>query len=104
MGEARSQPAQARRDTPPAADLGAMSFEDALAELEDIVKSLEGGKGTLAQAIGDYERGAALRRHCEQKLAEAEAKVQAIVDGPSGGPSGSPGGGSMGGPTLRDME
>ncbi|RYJ03982.1 MAG: exodeoxyribonuclease VII small subunit [Acetobacteraceae bacterium] len=74
-----------------AEDLVAMSFEDALAELEDIVKSLEGGKGSLAQAIADYERGAALRRHCEQKLAEAEAKVQAIVDSP-------------GGPTLRDVE
>ena len=72
-------------------DLGALSFEDALAELEEIVKSLEGGKGNLSQAIGDYERGAELRRHCEQKLAEAEAKVQAIVDGPQG-------------PTLRDVE
>ena len=91
MGEARSQPAPARRQTPPAEDLIAVSFEDALAELEDIVKSLEGGKGTLAQAIADYERGASLRRHCEQKLAEAEAKVQAIVEGPTG-------------PTLRDVE
>lgn len=91
MGEARSQPAEARRQTPQAAEPGTMSFEDALAELEDIVKSLEGGKGTLAQAIADYERGAALRRHCEQKLAEAEAKVQAIVVGPDG-------------PTLRDVE
>ena len=91
MGEARSQPAPARRQAPPAEDLVTLSFEDALAELEEIVKSLEGGKGTLAQAIADYERGAALRRHCEQKLAEAEAKVQAIVDGPNG-------------PTLRDVE
>ncbi|MBL6454734.1 exodeoxyribonuclease VII small subunit [Belnapia sp. T6] len=91
MGEAPSQPPPARRQAPPADDLNALSFEDALAELEEIVKSLEGGRGTLAQAIADYERGAALRRHCEQKLAEAEAKVQAIVDAP-------------GGPTLRDVE
>ena len=55
------------------------------------MRSLEGGKGSLAQAIADYERGAALRQHCERKLAEAEAKVQAIVDGPAG-------------PTLRDIE
>ena len=72
-------------------ELTGMSFEDALQELEEIVRSLEGGKGSLAQAIADYERGAALRQHCERKLAEAEAKVQAIVEGP-------------GGPTLRDIE
>jgi len=67
-----------------------MSFEEALAELEGIVKDLEGGKGRLEQAVASYERGAALRRHCEAKLAEAEAKVQAIVDGPAG-------------PGLRDL-
>jgi len=91
MGEAQGQQAPARRQGPPPADLANLTFEDALAELEEIVKSLEGGRSTLAQAIADYERGAALRRHCEQKLAEAEAKVQAIVDAP-------------GGPTLRDVE
>lgn len=87
MGEARNQPG----DSGGQEELASKSFEDALQELEEIVKSLEGGKGTLAQAIADYERGAALRRHCEAKLAEAEAKLQAIVDGP-------------GGPTLRDVE
>ncbi len=66
---------------PPVASL---SFEEALAELEGIVKDLEAGKGKLEQAVAAYERGAALRRHCEEKLAEAEAKVQAIVDGPAG--------------------
>jgi exodeoxyribonuclease VII small subunit len=65
-------------------DISDLSFEEALDELEAIVKSLEGGRATLAQAIADYERGAALRRHCEKKLAEAEAKVQAVVDGPEG--------------------
>lgn len=63
-----------------------LSFEEALAELETIVRGLESGKGDLARAIADYERGALLRRHCESRLAEAEAKVQAIVEGP-GGPS-----------------
>lgn len=67
-------------------DIAELSFEEALDELEGIVKSLEGGRATLAQAIADYERGAALRRHCEQKLAEAEARVQIVVDG--GGPGG----------------
>jgi len=65
-------------------DISALSFEEALDELEGIVRSLEGGRATLAQAIEDYERGAELRRHCEQKLQEAEAKVQAVVDGPAG--------------------
>ena len=61
------------------ADIAAMSFEDALAELERIVKGLEGGQQKLEDAIGAYERGAALRAHCEAKLAEADARVQAIV-------------------------
>jgi exodeoxyribonuclease VII small subunit len=65
--------------TPIGPDVAAMSFEDALAELERIVKSLEGGQQKLEDAIGAYERGAALRAHCEAKLAEADARVQAIV-------------------------
>ena len=64
---------------PAPADIAAMSFEDALAELERIVKGLEGGQLKLEDAIGAYERGAALRAHCEAKLAEADARVQAIV-------------------------
>ena len=63
-----------------AADVSAMSFEEALAELEQIVRWLEGGQQKLEDAIGAYERGAALRRHCEAKLAEAEARVAAIVE------------------------
>jgi exodeoxyribonuclease VII small subunit len=61
-------------------DISALSFEDALAELDRIVRGLEGGQQKLEDAIVCYERGAALRRHCEQKLAEAEARVQAIVE------------------------
>ncbi len=60
-------------------EIATLSFEDALAELERIVKGLEGGQQKLEDAIGAYERGALLRRHCEAKLAEAEARVQAIV-------------------------
>jgi len=62
-----------------ATEVAKLSFEEALAELEGIVKQLEGGQGRLEDAIAAYERGAALRKHCEDKLAEAEAKVQAIV-------------------------
>ncbi len=60
-------------------DISGLSFEDALAELERIVKGLEGGQQKLEDAITAYERGAQLRAHCEAKLAEAEARVQAIV-------------------------
>jgi exodeoxyribonuclease VII small subunit len=60
-------------------DAAALSFEDALAELERIVRGLEGGQQKLEDAIAAYERGAKLRRHCEAKLAEAEQRVQAIV-------------------------
>lgn len=66
------------------AEVTAMSFEDALAELEAIVRRLEEGKGDLEDAIGAYERGAALKRHCERKLKEAKAKVDKISIGPDG--------------------
>jgi exodeoxyribonuclease VII small subunit len=65
-------------------DVAALSFEDALAELERIVKALEGGQQKLEDAIVAYERGAALKRHCEAKLAEAEHRVQLIVEGADG--------------------
>jgi len=61
-------------------EIAGLSFEDALAELERIVRGLEGGQQKLEDAITSYERGTALRRHCEAKLAEAEARVQAIVE------------------------
>jgi exodeoxyribonuclease VII small subunit len=60
-------------------DIAALSFEDALAELEAIVRGLESGQQKLEDAIAAYERGAALKTHCEAKLAQAEARVQAIV-------------------------
>lgn len=67
-----------------AREIDSLSFEEALAELEGIVKVLESGRATLAEAIATYERGTALRRHCEDKLSEAEAKVQAVVEGKGG--------------------
>ncbi len=65
-------------------DIAKMSFEDALAELEQIVKRLEEGKNQLDDAIQSYERGAALKRHCEAKLREAQAKIDKIVGGADG--------------------
>jgi exodeoxyribonuclease VII small subunit len=64
--------------------LAALSFEDALAELERIVKGLEGGQQKLEDAIVAYERGTRLRQHCEAKLQEAETRVQAIVTAADG--------------------
>lgn len=55
-----------------------MSFEDALAELERIVRQLEEG-AKPDDAITSYERGTSLRRHCETKLREAQAKVDRIT-------------------------
>jgi exodeoxyribonuclease VII small subunit len=66
------------------ADIAAMNFEDALAELEGIVRRLEGGQVKLDEAIQSYERGAQLKRHCEQKLNEAQQRVDRIVIGSDG--------------------
>ncbi|MEO1540374.1 MAG: exodeoxyribonuclease VII small subunit [Pseudomonadota bacterium] len=61
-----------------------MSFEDALAALEQVVSQLETGNVPLEQSIALYERGAALKAHCEAKLASAEEKVAQITTGPDG--------------------
>jgi exodeoxyribonuclease VII small subunit len=65
-----------------------LSFEEALAELEAIVANLEQGKATLDAAISSYERGAALKQHCEAKLREAREKVERITLDAAGQPSG----------------
>ncbi len=65
-------------------DIAAMSFEEALSELEQIVRRLEGGQVKLDEAIHSYERGAQLKQHCETKLNEAQQRVDRIVIGPDG--------------------
>lgn len=67
-----------------APDIAALSFEQALAELEKIVAQLERGDVALEDSIRLYERGAALKAHCEAKLADAQLKVEQIVLGPDG--------------------
>ena len=59
-------------------EISKLSFEDALAELEEIVGILEDGKGKLEDAISAYERGSLLKAHCEKKLKEAQTKVEKI--------------------------
>lgn len=61
-----------------------LNFEAALAELEGIVRSLETGKAPLEESISAYERGIALKNHCEQKLAEARLKIEKITLSPDG--------------------
>jgi exodeoxyribonuclease VII small subunit len=63
----------------PSPEIAAMSFEDALGELEQIVRRLETGNAKLDEAIAAYERGALLKRHCEAKLREAQSRVDKIV-------------------------
>ncbi len=65
-------------------DIPSLSFEQALEELEGIVRQLEAGRFRLDESIGAYERGAALKRHCETKLGEAKAKVEKIALAPDG--------------------
>ena len=65
----------------PHADIATMSFEDALSELEKIVRQIEDGRGKLDEAITAYERGVALKRHCESKLKEALVKIEQITVG-----------------------
>lgn len=61
-----------------------MTFEEALAELEGIVRQLEAGDVELEKSIAIYERGAALKAHCDARLKSAELKVEQIVQGTNG--------------------
>ena len=67
--------------------IASMTFEDALRALEDIVRRLESGDVPLDQSITLYERGEALRRHCQARLDAAQARIEKIVAGPDGKPS-----------------
>lgn len=72
------------KSTDQSADIGKLSFETALDELEKIVHKLEDGKADLEDAIDAYTRGAALKEHCEKKLKEAKARVDKISLGAGG--------------------
>ena len=65
-----------------------MSFEDALRGLEDIVTRLERGDVPLEDSIALYERGAALKKHCEARLNAAQMRVEAIRLAENGTPKG----------------
>ncbi len=66
------------------ADIAKLSFEESLGELEKLVRQLEDGKAKLDDAIGAYERGSMLKRHCENKLREAQSRIEQITVGSDG--------------------
>ncbi len=66
------------------ADIAKLGFEEALQQLEEIVRGLESGKGRLDESIKAYERGALLKQHCERKLREAQMRIDKIVVGADG--------------------
>lgn len=59
-------------------EISTLSFEAAMAELEEVVRKLESGQVALEESIALYERGAALKAHCDAKLRAAEEKVEMI--------------------------
>ncbi len=69
-------------------DIKVMSFEKALAELEQIVGKLESGQAPLQESIAIYERGEALKSHCETLLKTAEARIEKITLSRDGKPTG----------------
>jgi len=71
----------------PETDLNALSFEEALSELEAIVQQLEGGSVSLDKAIEAYSRGMVLKQHCQARLEEARLKVEQIKLPEKGGPA-----------------
>lgn len=65
-----------------------MSFEEAMKELDAVVRQLEGGDVALEASIALYERGALLKKRCETLLKSAEEKVAAITTDADGNPTG----------------
>jgi exodeoxyribonuclease VII small subunit len=65
-------------------EIGEMNFEDALRALEEVVRRLEGGEVPLDESITLYERGEALRKHCQARLDAAQARIEKIVAGEGG--------------------
>ncbi len=76
--------AAAMTGSDPHADVASLPFEKALAELEAIVQRLEQGKVDLEESIAIYERGEALKTHCQALLERADARIQKITTGSDG--------------------
>ncbi|HJK86773.1 MAG TPA: exodeoxyribonuclease VII small subunit [Candidatus Megaira endosymbiont of Nemacystus decipiens] len=61
-----------------------LSFEEALNQLEDIVKKIDSGQESLADAVDSFEKGALLKKHCEDLLKDAKLKIEKIVKNSDG--------------------
>jgi exodeoxyribonuclease VII small subunit len=72
------------RSEPETLPIESLSFETALRELEQIVGRLEQGEVDLEDSINLYERGQALKAHCEKKLKSAESRLEKVVAGAKG--------------------
>ena len=71
-------------------EIKSLAFEEAMTELEGIIDRLENGDVPLEESIALYERGAALKAHCETKLRAAKEKIEKIVLDPDGQPKAEP--------------
>ena len=71
--------------TPP---ISTLTFEAAMGGLESIVRQLESGDVSLEKSVALYERGHALRQHCEARLAAAQARIEQVGLGADGHPAG----------------
>jgi exodeoxyribonuclease VII small subunit len=69
-------------------DIAALPFEQAIAQLEAIVDQLEKGAVPLEESIAAYERGEALKKHCDALLKSAEQRIEKIMLGADGKPKG----------------
>lgn len=82
MPRSNSQPATDARPSGKAETaLGELKFEAALAELEQIVQNMEGGRLPLEESLAAYRRGSELLRHCQQQLGAAERQIQILESG-----------------------
>ncbi|NRB11243.1 MAG: exodeoxyribonuclease VII small subunit [Rickettsiaceae bacterium] len=61
-----------------------MSFEEALSELEQIVKKIDSGEENLAEAVSSFERGVILKEHCENLLKDAKLKIEKVTKSQDG--------------------
>jgi exodeoxyribonuclease VII small subunit len=84
MSKAKKEPDVTEKS----ADIAALPFEQAMAELEGIVERLEKGSVALEESIAIYERGEALKKHCETLLKSAEQRIEKITLGSDGKPTG----------------
>lgn len=81
-------PPKLARMTDTDASVSALSFEEALRALEEVVRTLESGDVPLDKSIDLYSKGEQLRKHCQDRLDSAQARIEKIVAGPDGTPSG----------------